>query len=609
MTLAPDRTDPTPPRPTSLAALNAAAIVILALYFGRDLLVPLVLSVLLAFVLAPIVVLLQRARLGRAPSVLLAVTLAFVAIIGMGVIVGRELTDLAQSLPTYQDTIQEKVKSLTIGGEAVTRLLDGLRSMLGGGPSETHLTVMPPALKAAPASPAAAAATPGLDAASAFSLLRTVVAPLFGPLATAGVVAVFAIFVLMAREDLRDRLVRLLGREDLHRSILALNDAASRLSRYFLFQLLLNASFGVFVTAGLWLAGLPSPALWGILAGTMRFVPFIGTAIAVIPPVLLAVVVAPGWSLTFIVLGLFILTDVIVSQIVEPLLYGHSTGLSPIAVIVSAAFWAFLWGPVGLLLATPLTVCLVVVGRYIEPLAFIEVILGDRPPLEPAETFYQRALEGDGRELLAQARRCIAATSLADYYDKVAMLGLALAQTDLARDALEFERLDRIHAQIEALLGQLAASLPRAPHEQNAQPPDWSRPGAVLCIPGRGQLDGLAATMAVQVMQDAGFGASPVANAALDDSADKTGFPQVAMCCLSVLDKGSTASGVRYLLRRIQRQMPGATIVVCLWHAEAGSTLLQTLRAEGEDETITLSLGELVALAKAQAARDPVTTS
>ncbi len=594
------------PGRTGLSALNAGAVIVAALYFGRELFVPLVLAVLLAFVLAPAVTLLQRARVGKAPAVLIAVALAFIVISGIGLVVGRQATTLAASLPSYSATIQQKMKSLAIGGEFLERINGSIRSMIEGvagggsaGPGSTPASVVVPA-------PAAPGLAGGLDASSAFLIVRTVVAPIFGPLATLGIVVVFVIFVLLSREDLRDRLVRLVGRQDLHRTILAMNDAARRLSRFFLFQLALNTSFGIFIAAGLWLAGLPNPVLWGILAALMRFVPFIGTFIAVAPPLLLALAVAPGWSLAVIVLGLFVLADVIVAQVIEPLLYGHSTGLSPIAIILSAAFWAFLWGPVGLLLSTPLTVCLVVIGRHVEPLAFLEVMLGDRPPLDPPETFYQRALEGNAKELAAQARRVVGETSLADYYDLVAMQGLALAQADLSRDALAFERLEAIHRQIEALLAGLARTGPEHGPDHQAPAPEWQADGAVVCIPGRGQLDDLAAAMAMQVLRGAGFGAGSESNAMLGAGrANQANLASARLCCLSVLEQGSSPSGIRYLLRRIERQMPNAAIVVCLWHAAGASPMLAALRSEGHEETIVLSLGELVALARAIATRAP----
>ncbi len=665
MTTAPDELPPAAALPAAgpspalagtgrgLAALNGAAVVVAALYFGRDLLVPLVLAVLLAFVLAPLVTRLQRARIGKVPAVFTAVTVALAVLLGIGAVVGRQGTLLAEGLPAYQATIQEKVKSLTVGAELIGRLNGSLHSLLTGeaeapavvpltpgaptvvlpgggartGPAGATPGAVQPGAAAAPgvaapgAAPAAAPVAEG-GMASTLGIVRTVAGPVFGPLATMGVVIVFVVFVLLYREDLRDRLVRLVGRQDLHRTILAMNDAARRLSRYFLFQLGLNVAFGTFICGGLLAIGLPNPMLWGIVAAVMRFVPYIGSVIAAVLPLLLALAVAPGWSLALLVLGLFVAADLVMGQVIEPLLYGHSTGLSPIAVILSTAFWVFLWGPVGLLIATPLTVCLVVAGRHVAPLAFLEVMLGDTPPLTAPETFYQRALEGNAAELAAQAERMTTPAEtrrrrgaeeapagagqglLAEYYDRVALRGLALAQADLSRDALAFERLEAIHVEIERLLARLARRDAAAPA---ALPPlAWQADGAVVCIPARGQLDDLAATMAMQVLQGAGFGARQEGNAVLGAGpAPGLDLGAVRLCCLSVLDQGSSPSGLQYLLRRIQRRMPGAAVVVGLWHASGDSALLAALRAEGSAETIVLSLGELVALARAVSAREP----
>ena len=582
-------------------ALNAGAVVVAALYFGRELLEPMVLAVLLAFVLAPLVSVLQRARLGQTLPVFIAVLLAFAVIGSIGMVVGRQVSTLVQGLPAYQATIQHKIDTLHLGPDLSGQIKASLHSVLGSAGD-----AVPRA--GATRTQVAVATAPGgsFEAPSAMVIVRTVVQPLLGPLATLGVVLIFVIFVLLFREDLRDRLVRLVGRQDLHRTILAMNDAARRLSRYFLIQVAINTGFGAFIAAGLTVAGLPNPVLWGILAAMMRFVPFIGTFIAGTPPVLLALAVSPHWSLALVVLLLYGLSELVMGQVVEPLAYGHSTGLSPIAVIMSATFWAFLWGPVGLLLATPLTVGLVVIGRHVESLAFLEVMLGDSPPLDAEETFYQRALESNARMLTEQARLAVAQTSLVEYYDRVALRGLALAQVDLSRDALAFDRLDGVHAQVESLLGVLG-SLPAA---GAAGPPSvWCNEGTVLCIPGRGQLDDLGARMAMQVLKDAGFGARCESNLILgarrgpaeSDAPDP--HAAVRLVCLSVLEEGSSPSAIRYLLRRIERQMPQAAVVVCLWHAAGDSTTLATLRSEGHDEMIVLSLGELVALTRAICAR------
>jgi predicted PurR-regulated permease PerM len=596
--------------PGSLAMLNAAAVAVAALYFGRELLVPMVLAVLLAFVLAPAVVLLQRARLGRTLPVFIAVLLAFAVIGGIGLVVYRQAASLAGGLETYQTAILAKVARLPIGHELSAQLTASLSSVLGkpdhGLPStpslQSGLQTSRTKVAVVPLSAHGTPATPNAEP-TALVIARTVVQPLLGPLATFGVVLIFVIFVLLFREDLRDRLVRLMGRQDLHRTILAMNDAARRLSRFFLFQVAINAGFGAFIGAGLATAGLPNPVLWGILAALMRFVPFLGTFIAGAPPLLLALAVSPGWGLALAVLLLFAISELIMGQVIEPLLYGHSTGLSPIAVILAATFWAFLWGPVGLLLATPLTVCLVVIGRHVESLQFLEVMLGDGPPLDAEETFYQRALEGNGRVLADQARQAVARTGLPDYYDRVALRGLSLAQSDLARDALAFDRLEAVHQQIDTLLTTLGQTA--APADATPPPPaGWREDGAILCIPARGQLDDLAAKMAMQVLQGAGFGARCDTNLILGarQAAPET-LAHVRLVCLSVLEQGSSPSAIRYLLRRIARQMPNAVAVVGLWHADGESPTLAALRAEGTQEMIVLSLGELAALTKAVSAR------
>ena len=593
--------------PANLNAWIIGPVVVAALYFGQELLVPFVLAVLLAFVLAPAVGVLQRARLGRTLPVMITVLLAFALIGSVGMVVGRQLTTLAHGLPGYEATIRHKLTTLPLGHDVTDQITASLDSVLGSAShgvanaagGDARVAVVTPT---GGHSQAGAADAQG---SSALVIVRTVVTPLLPILATLGVVLIFVIFVLLFREDLRDRLVRLVGRADLHRTILAMNDAARRLSRFFLIQVAINAGFGTWISAGLALSGLPNPVLWGILAGMMRFVPFIGTYIALAPPLLLALAVSPGWSLALVVLLLYALSELVMGQVVEPLLYGHSTGLSPLAVIMAATFWAFLWGPVGLLLATPLTVCLVVIGRHVESLSFLEVMLGDSPPLDAEETFYQRALEGNARVLAAQARIAVDRSSLAEYYDRVALRGLALAQADLARDALAFERLEAIHQQIEHLLASLyTAGLVLSGADAPGVPDDWRADGAVLCIPSRGQLDDLGAQMAVQVLRQAGFGARAETNLVLGArQAAPEMLSGARLVCLSALEQGSSPAAMRYLLRRIERQMPQAVVVVCLWHAHGDSETLATLRSQGNEETIVLSLGELVALTRAVCAR------
>jgi predicted PurR-regulated permease PerM len=568
-----------------VGALVSGAVVVAALYYGQELLIPLALATLLAFVLAPACRWLQRARLPRVAAVLLAVGLAFAAIGALGTVVAHQAASLGTQIPEYEAVMLHKWHGLTQGPGLVPHLIGG---------------VLPGAATARPGHPAAEMIGPVGN--SALSVARSLAQPVLGSLATAGVVLVFTIFILLYDEDLRDRMVRLVGRRDLHRTIFAMNDAAGRLSRYFLFQLVLNGSFGLLIGASLTVAGLPGAVLWGILAAMMRFVPFIGTFVALAPPLILAIAVSPGWTLAIVVLLLFVVSELIMGQVIEPLIYGHSTGLSPIAVIVATAFWALLWGPVGLLLATPLTVCLVVVGRHVEQLSFFDVLFGDTPPLTPDETFYQRALEGKADVLLVSAKRHIAANSISDYYDRVALSGLALAQGDRARDSLAFERLESVHAQIETLLAGLKTETAARVDQAPAPPPAWQAPGCILCVPGRGQLDGLAAEMAVQVLGFAGFGAGILPNLSLGTD-EAPPAEAVRMCCLSVLEEGSSVSAIRYFLKRMRKAMPDAILVVGLWHADGTSPLLAELRAAGDDEHLVLSIGELLAFARAVAAQ------
>ncbi|MFH5924388.1 AI-2E family transporter [Roseomonas xinghualingensis] len=582
----------TPGNPVAGAAmLVSAAVIVAGLYFGQDVLVPLVLAVLLAFVLAPAARLLQRLRLSKGISVLVTVLAAFALIGVIGTVIGSQAADLAAELPRYAATLRTKLSALRGLGELL-RQSEGLLGSLG----------IEGATEAPHAAPVVVAALPRSDAAL-LDVAGRLLGPILRPLATAGLVIIFTILILLYREDLRDRAIRLAGARDLHRTMTAMNDAAARLSRLFLAQLALNAGYAVLIAALLWAVGLPSPLLWGSLAGLMRFVPFIGTPIAVAPPLILALGVDPGWGMGLTVLAVFILGGVIMGQVMEPLLFGRRTGLSPLSVVLSASFWAFLWGPIGLLIATPLTVGLVVLGRHVPRFEFFDVLLGDRPPLQPEESFYQRALEGDADGLVEQAREILAESdaTLAAYGDSVALQGLVLAQTDWTREALELERLDVIRTQVGTLLDDLSDY---GTPSGNTLPPAWQAEGAVLCIAGRGPLDDLTARMAALVLHRAGLGARAETSAVLETANLGQLDPAlVRLCCLSVLEEGNSVAGLRYFLRRIARQLPEAKVIVGLWDAPPESPMLAALREEGPADAIVTSLGEAAALCEALATR------
>ena len=287
--------------------------------------------------------------------------------------------------------------------------------------------------------------------------LVAIIQPLIQPLTTTGIVIIFVIFILMQRQDLRNRFIRLAGSQDMQRTTAALDDAGQRLSRLFLNQIIVNASFGLLIGIGLQLIGVPSAPLWGLIAMILRFVPYVGTPISAVFPLILAAAVGSGWEMLLMTVALFATLQVFAAQVVEPQVYGRSSGLSPVAIVLSASFWTWLWGPIGLVLATPLTVCLVVVGRHVDRLQFLDVLLGNEPALTPPQLVYQRMLAGDPIEASQQAQTFLGDASLEDYYDTIMLDGLRLAEADARLGRLDRERMERVLATVHEVVDDLEA--------------------------------------------------------------------------------------------------------------------------------------------------------
>ncbi|WP_248696889.1 AI-2E family transporter [Roseomonas gilardii] len=598
-----------------LLTIVVTVVVISALYLAREVLIPITLAILLSFVVAPVVGLLRRLGLWRTPAVLVAVLLAMSVILVLGSIIGLQIAGLAQDLPRYQATIQQKVD--TVQGTALGWVNDFVRQIDHAQPTAPPAATpgegprpLPVEIQQGPPSP--------------MELAQRLLSPVLGPLETVFIVFIVAIFMLMQQADLRDRLIRLFGSDDLHRTTVALDDAAKRLSKYFLAQLAINGCFGAVVAAGLFFIGVPSPLLWGILAALFRFIPYVGALLAAALPIALAAGVDPGWNMVIWTAALFLVTEPIIGQVVEPMVYGHSTGLSPVSVIVAAIFWTWLWGPIGLILATPLTLCLVVLGRHVERLEFLDVMLGDRPALTPAENFYQRMLAGDADEAQAQAESLLEDRPLSSYYDEVALKGLRLAANDAQRGVLSEGKLQQIRDTTGLLVQSLAEQEDRDPppteersavEEQSVAekalprraapavplpprdswPEAWRGEGAVLCLPGRGPLDEAASTMLVQILGRHGLGARLLPHEAVSRTAiGRQDFSGVAMICLSYLDISGSPAHLRYLLRRLRQKAPGAPIVVGLWDAQDEVLRDAALRGTIGAEHYTTSLAETV---------------
>ena len=452
-----------------LASAVIAAIIIGTIYLGREVLVPIALAILLSFVLAPLVRLLQRAHIPRGLSVVGVVLLAFISIFLLGGMIATQLTDLAGDLPRYEFTMREKIRSLrgTAAPSGALERAAGVLQDLGkelnkpkdsGTSPVTQLQPAPPGQETKPIPVEVRQPPP-----TTLESITALISPLLRPLTTTGIIAIFVIFILLQREDLRNRFIKLAGSHDLQKTTAALDDAAARLSRLFLIQLALNTAFGVVIGVGLWIIGIPNPILWGILAAILRFVPYIGAVISAIFPLALAAAVDPGWSMLLWTGALFLVVEPVVGHVIEPVLYGHSTGLSPVAVVASATFWTALWGPVGLVLATPLTICLVVLGRHVERFAFLDVMFGDRPPLSPPELFYQRMLAEDPAEAVDKAEEFLKERPLSAYYDAVALPGLKLAQKDVVRGALDRLQSEKIKAAVIELVDDLVDQEDRNP--------------------------------------------------------------------------------------------------------------------------------------------------
>jgi predicted PurR-regulated permease PerM len=567
-----------------------AAVLVTALYFGREVLVPIALAVLMSFVLAPLVGLLQRLRLPRIAAVFVVVVVAFSAVFALGGLMASQINQLATELPRYQSTLSEKILALRGAAtgtgtlERASEVLHNLRQELER-PKLDAQTPRPPADSSAIIKPIPVEVhqpDPG-----ALQTLAALITPLIHPMATTGIVVVFVIFILIQQQDLRNRLVRLAGSQDLQRTTAAMDDAGKRLSRLFLTQLLLNAGFGLVIGTGLWFIGVPSAPLWGMLAMILRFVPYVGAIIAAIFPLVLAAAVGHGWSMVLWTAALFIVVEPIFGHGIEPFLYGQSSGLSPVAVVASATFWTWIWGPIGLVLATPLTICLVVLGRHVDRLRFLYVLLGDQPALTPAQIVYQRMLAGDPVEATEQAQSFLKEKPLIEYYDEVLMSGLKLAQSDAERGSLEQDRLQRIRDSVAEIVDDLSAHQDRSDTSSMSEPQGplaqiskaeaeletnpapqlsthWREGAAVLCIPGASLLDEAAAITLAQLVQRQGIGASAKEADALSMSKifalDTKGVNLLCLCYMG----SATAAQVRYAARRIHRKAPEALILICL---------------------------------------------
>ena len=542
--------------------LAGVCIVIAGLYLAREVLVPIALAILFSFLLSPIVNWLEKRRFGRVPSVLLTVLLAIGVLGGVGWIVGDQLVDLAAKLPEYKTNIQDKiaaVKTSTTG--ALSETIDAVRDIgreITGAADPNGST--PPIAQPEGTSDKPVAVAVVDQPSNLLSFAVTTFSTLLNQLATFGIVVIFVIFMLLGRDDLKDRAIRLIGGSDINTTTSALNDAGERVSRYLLMQLVVNVTYGIPIAIGLALIGVPNAILWGLMATVLRFLPYLGPWLAAAFPILLSLA-APGWTQPLLTVALFVVIELISNNVVEPLLYGSSTGLSPVAVLAAAVFWTWLWGLLSLLLATPLTVLLVVMGKYIPQLEFFPILLGDQPVLSPPAQLYQRLLSADMEDIDDLANTLAERKPVAELYDSVLVPALVMAHHDARHGRLSHERLHNFRE----LMLEMAEELPDK--EEHPEKPTAPAPVPVVIVPARDQSDEIGVEMLAQLLSRDGYKA---AKASVDHLASEllevVRESGARIVCISAFPPGAVTH-TRYLCKRLHAAFPEITIVACLWNS------------------------------------------
>jgi predicted PurR-regulated permease PerM len=535
-------------------ALVAAALLVAALYFGRDILIPLALACLLGFVLNPPVQRLKRWGLPRAAAVslVLAACLALLAVAAVGL--AGQVRALSAEVPVYRDNVERKVRDLRQRWSAPGMLSAALQTI-----ETVKKEVERPAdvdNNPATVEPAPPPVLQVEQRPKPWQELQAWFAAAGGPLATAGIVLVFLFLVLLDRQDLRDRMLRLLG-GNLHRSTDAMNEAGTRISRYLTMQLAVNLLYGVPMAAGLWLIGVPGAVVWGALAAVMRFMPYVGPLVSAVFPLALAFAVDPGWNLVLWTLALIVALELVSNNVVEPWLYGASTGLSAMSLLVSASFWTVLWGPIGLVMATPLTVCLLVIGRHLPALHFLDVLLGSRPALDLPTRLYQRLLADDAEEAIELAVDTAQAEGVTAFYHRAGVPALRQASDDHEHLATAEHRL-RVVAGMEELIDELRDQFPAEGSRGRPQ---------VVCIGAKWEVDALAARMLAHALEHAGHRtehhAAGIGHAETLAALDLRG---ARIVCLSQFS-AAPQTQARLLCRRLRRRWPALHIVLALWNA------------------------------------------
>lgn len=575
----------------------ASAAVVAMLYFGRSILVPLALGIVLSFLLMPLVAWLQRIHLGRVPSVLIVLVFCFAVTATIGWSVTSQLLQITSNIQDYKSNLEEKIHALRSRNTApIVQATATVQEL------NKELTVAPAAVadaKNKQANPRPTRPIPVQVATPPSNLLqdlRELLGPLAGPIETAALVIIFVAFMLINREDLRNRLIRLGGQGQLTVMTQALEDASERLSHYLLLQFLVNGCYGLLFGAGLYLIGIPHAMLWGALGALLRFVPYIGTWIATILPMAMAAAVFPGWKQCVLAFVLFAVLELLAANVVEPWLYGSYTGISPLAILVAAVFWATLWGPVGLILSTPLTLCLILVGRYVPQMNFLEVLLGDAPALRPEELYYQRLLATDQDEARNVAQKYLENKTVGELYESVLIPALRLAEEDRHTDILGDRSSEFISQTTHELIDDLEETEDSEKKDNDQDQSSTFSLHAVrtLCIPARDEADELVGMMLAQLLRRRGNeDASSLVIGAVDDMLEKVEQSGCQVVCISALPPFAVGQA-RSLCKHLRARFPRIAVVVGLWGFAGGVLKAQERVGPSCTDAVCTNLSEAI---------------
>jgi predicted PurR-regulated permease PerM len=598
--------------------LLLTGLIILTLYFARDLLAPVAFALVLNFLLSPAIALLERWHLSRALSVVLVILIFFSGLSVTGWVVARQLVHVAELLPDYRDNIQAKLDSLhTPLGGAAGKTITALADMTEELSSHANSTIAPPAVPEAVAptvrhrrvrQAVPEAPLPDKSATqqqpmpvqiveppvSVGRYLQEIFSPILRPLAACGIVMVFTVYILMYREDLRNRLLLLAGMGRLSLMTRALRDAAERISTYLVWQFVTNVLFGLLFGIGLSLIGVPDATLWGALAAILRYIPYVGTGIAGLLPVIFSIAIFPHWRQVFEIVGLYGALEITTSNFFEPWLYGSRTGISSLALLASAIFWTLLWGWPGLVLATPLTACLIVLGRHVPQLRFLHVLLGEDAELAPEAKFYERMLAMDQNEAHSLADRFLEHRPLLDFYDTVLLPALGLMEQDRHKGSLDEARGNYLLLSATELVAELseykADSDAPSPGDSSSVTNTDSRQkrSPVICIPAGDPADELTAMALAQLLEQSCHNTLLLPTESVTpEILERLGQDAGTILCISALPPFVFAQ-TRTLCQRIREQLPENRILIGLWQSgQSPETMRERFGSARPDRVVT----------------------